>query len=51
MLKYHYCHSEKDVANYINEQKIKREQIQNIIWMDCQMGFAVFYWDNEVLKG
>ena len=51
MLKSHFCHTRKEVARYINEQKIKREQIQNIVWMESQKGFAVFYWENEVLKG
>ena len=49
MLKSHFCHNREEVTSYINEQKIKREQIHNIVWMDCQKGFAVFYWD-EVLK-
>ncbi len=51
MLKSHFCHTREEVVRYINGQKIKKEQIQIIIWMDSQKGFAVFYWENEVLKG
>ena len=51
MLRSHFCRYENEVASYINEQKIKQEQIQSIIWIDSQKGFVVFYWDNEVLKG
>lgn len=46
MLKSHFCHTREEVARYINEQKIKREQIQSIVWMESQKGFAVFYWEN-----
>ena len=51
MLKSHFFFFLEEVARYINEQKIKRAQIQSIVWMESQKGFAVFYWENEVLKG
>lgn len=51
MLKSHFCQTREEITRYINEQKIKQEQIQSIIWMDSQKGFVVFYWENEVLKG
>jgi hypothetical protein len=49
MLKTHFCHTREEVARYINEQKIPKEQIQAIVWMDSQKGFAVFYWGNPQL--
>ena len=49
MLKTHFCHTREEVARYINEQKIPKEQIQAIVWMDSQKGFAVFYWENAQL--
>ena len=51
MIKSHFCRTKEEVVRYINGNKIKREQIQSIIWMDSQKGFAVYYWDNEVLVG
>ena len=45
------CFTREEVVRYINEQKIAKENIVEIIWMDNQKGFAVFYWSNETLYG
>ena len=51
MLKSHFCFYKDEVVRYINENKIKRENIQEIVYLDNQKGFVVFYWENEVLNG
>ena len=51
MIKSHFCFTREEVVRYINEQKITKENIVEIIWMDNQKGFAVFYWSNETLNG
>jgi hypothetical protein len=49
MLKSHFCHTREEVVRYCNEQKIKKENIVSINWMEAQKGFAVFYWEDAQL--
>lgn len=49
MLKSHFCHTREEVVRYVNEQKISKENIVSIVWMDSQKGFAVYYWEEAKL--
>lgn len=53
MIKSHFCRTREEVERYINGNKIKRDKIESIVWMDSQKGFVVFYWteENATLNG
>ena len=52
MIKSHFCFSKEDVVRYINDNKIKKDDIVEIVWLDSKKGFVVFHWTTEeVLKG